>query len=171
MAWMLLQLVTAVAAILVQPVHGQSCSSVPNIAELSSLIRNARVVGDNPSFTATAIEANFVCLRPVVPSNPNGNLIGVSVVVNYTCTGGTAPQCNSQPVVSQFDFQCVAGQWSNSVFFRFQDIITENPIANFTTANRSDCLFCANEILIQTSGLPPGLMPDVVTHCVRKLFC
>ena len=171
MAWMLLQLVTAVAAILIQPVYGQSCSSVPDIAELSSLITFARESGDNPSITATAAEANFVCLRPAVPSNPNGNLTGVSVVVNYTCTGGTDPQCNSQPVVSQFDFQCVAGRWSNSVFSGFQNIITENPIANLTTANRSDCLFCANEILIQTSGFPPGLMPDVVTHCVRKSFC
>ena len=172
MAMTVLCLVTAVLASLLLPGCGQNaCDTLPDLQELSMLVNEARLSGDNPTLDSNVIEANFVCLRPATPPSTNTSLYtGLSVVVNHTCLGGgpVLPRCNGVPFISQFDFDCRNGAWRNSVQSNFDDIITENPIANLSTATRTDCVLCANQRLVDSFMLE--LTSDEITNCVRKLL-
>ena len=174
MAMIVLCLVTVVAVLASQflPGSGQNaCDTLPDLQELSTLINLARLSGDNPTLESNAIAANFVCLRPSPPPSTNASLYsGLSVVVNHTCLGGgvVLPMCTGVPFISQFDFECRNGAWQNSVLSNFDDVITENPIANLSTPTRTDCVLCATQMLIDPFMF--GLISDEITHCVRKLL-
>ena len=87
-------------------------------------------------------DSNIVCL--------SGGLIwntyrGVSVVVNYTCTGAPS-ECTGNPTLSQFEFECVANpvRWAPSVDGSAANIITTPPDASLSTTLRTDCIVCVS---------------------------
>ena len=84
--------------------------------------------------------SNIVCLRSGQTSNTYN---GVSVVVNYTCTGPMS-QCTGNPILSQFEFECVAGTWAPSVGGSATNIITTPPSGSLSTILRTDCGVCVS---------------------------
>ena len=99
----------------------------------------AAVSGD-PSLPVSVqvYDSNIVCLRS---GQTRDTYSGVSVVVNYTCTG-TPSQCSGNSILSQFEFECVAGTWTASVGGSANNIITTPPDGNLSTTLRTDCGVC-----------------------------
>ena len=85
-------------------------------------------------------DSNIVCLRSGRTRDPYS---GVSVVVNYTCTGASS-ECTGNPILSQFDFECVANpvRWAASVDGSAANIITTPPSGSLSTTLRTDCGVC-----------------------------
>ena len=83
-------------------------------------------------------DSNIVCLRN---GRTRDTYSGVSVVVNYTCDGSPST-CTGQPVLSQFDFECVGGTWAASVSGSANNIITTPPSGSLSTTLRTDCGVC-----------------------------
>ena len=83
-------------------------------------------------------DSNIVCLRS---GRTRDTYSGVSVVVNYTCTGAPS-ECTGNSILSQFEFECVAGTWTASVDRSAANIITTPPDASISTALRTDCGVC-----------------------------
>ena len=83
-----------------------------------------------------------VCLRN---GRTRGTFTGVSVVVNYTCTGASS-ECTGNPTLSQFEFECVANpvRWAASVAGSAANIITTPPDGSFSTTPRTDCGVCVS---------------------------
>ena len=69
---------------------------------------------------------------------------GVSVVVNYTCTGGSG--CTGNPILSQFEFGCNNGAWSSTVGGSSSDTVTTTPNATLSTPLRTDCGICVSPL-------------------------
>ena len=86
--------------------------------------------------------SNIVCLSS---GRTRDTYSGVSVVVNYTCTG-TVPECTTgNPILSQFDFGCVDGpRWAASVSGSASNIITTPPDGSLSTPLRTDCAVCVS---------------------------
>ena len=82
--------------------------------------------------------SNIVCLRN---GRTRDKYSGVSVVVNYTCTGAPS-QCSGNSILSQFEFECVAGTWTASVGGSATNIITTPPSGSLSTTLRTDCGVC-----------------------------
>ena len=85
--------------------------------------------------------SNIVCLRS---GRTRDTYSGVSVVVNYTCTGPPS-ECTGNPILSQFDFECITTnpvRWAASVDGSSSNIITTPPDANLLTTPRTDCGVC-----------------------------
>jgi len=105
-----------------------------------------------------------VCLRS---GRTRNTYSGVSVVVNYTCSGGSNPLCNGNPTNSQFDFECVSSpslQWGASVGGSSDNIVTTPPTGNFATTLRSDCGVC-----ISPARSPFGTITNNEQHCLCTL--
>ena len=87
-------------------------------------------------------DSNIVCLRS---GQTRDTYIGVSVVVNYTCTGAPS-ECTGNPILSQFEFECVANpvRWAPSVDGSAANIITTPPDGNLSTTLRTDCGLCVS---------------------------
>ena len=85
-------------------------------------------------------DSNVVCLRS---GRTRDTYSGVSVVVNYTCNGASS-ECSGNPILSQFEFECVANpvRWAASVDGSAANIITTPPDANLSTTLRTDCGVC-----------------------------
>ena len=101
----------------------------------------AAVSGD-PSLPVSVqvYDSNIVCLRS---GQTRDTYSGVSVVVNYTCTG-TPSQCSGNSILSQFEFECVAGTWTASVGGSATNIITTPPSGSLSTTLRTDCGVCVS---------------------------
>ena len=84
--------------------------------------------------------SNIVCLTS---GRTRDTYSGVSVVVNYTCTGPLF-QCAGNPIRSQFEFECVAGTWTASVGGSAANIITTPPSGSLSTILRTDCGLCGS---------------------------
>ena len=84
--------------------------------------------------------SNIVCLSSGLIRN---TYRGVSVVVNYTCTGAPS-ECTGNPTLSQFEFECVANpvRWAASVDGSASNIITTPPDGSLSTTPRTDCIVC-----------------------------
>ena len=83
-------------------------------------------------------DSNIVCLRS---GRTRDTYSGVSVVVNYTCTGAPS-QCTGNSTLSQFEFECVAGTWTARVGGSATNIITTPPSGSLSTTLRTDCGVC-----------------------------
>ena len=85
-------------------------------------------------------DSNIVCLRS---GQTRDTYSGVSVVVSYTCTGDPT-ECTGNPILSQFDFECVTNpvRWAPSVDGSASNIITTPPDGNLSTILRTDCGVC-----------------------------
>ena len=106
----------------------------------------AAVSGDpsNPA-SVQVHDSSIVCLRS---GRTRDTYSGVSVVVNYTCTGPPT-ECTGTPILSQFDFECVAGtptnpgvRWAAIVDGSASNIITTPPDGSLSTTLRTDCGVC-----------------------------
>ena len=84
--------------------------------------------------------SNIVCLRS---GRTRDTYSGVSVVVNYTCTG-LMSQCAGNPIRSQFEFECVAGTWAAGVGGSVSNTITTPPSGSLSTILRTDCGLCGS---------------------------
>ena len=101
----------------------------------------AAVSGDPSNPVSMQVhDSNIVCLRS---GRTRDTYSGVSVVVNYTCTGAPT-ECTGNPILSQFDFECVANpvRWAASVDRSASNIITTPPDGSLSTTLRTDCGVC-----------------------------
>ena len=98
----------------------------------------AVVSGDPSPVSVQVHDSNIVCLRS---GQTQDTYSGVSVVVNYTCAG-IPSECTGNPILSQFDFECVAGTWAASVDNSASNIITTPPDGSLSTTLRTDCGVC-----------------------------
>ena len=101
------------------------------------------VVTGDPSLPVSVQVHNskIVCLRN---GRTRDTYSGVSVVVNYTCTGAPS-ECTGTPTLSQFDFECVTGPtWTASVDGSAANIITTPPNGTLSTTLRTDCGVCVS---------------------------
>ena len=116
-------------------------TDAPNIAGLIGTAL-AAVSGDPSPVSVQVHDSNIVCLRS---GRTRDTYSGVSVVVNYTCTGGSRSECTGNPILSQFEFECVTGPtWTASVSGSASNIITTPPNGNLSTALRTDCGVCVS---------------------------
>ena len=85
-------------------------------------------------------DSNIVCLRS---GQTRDTYTVVSVVVNYTCSGAPS-ECSGNPILSQFEFECVANpvRWAPSVGGSATNIITTPPSGSLSTTLRTDCGVC-----------------------------
>ena len=103
----------------------------------------AAVSGDTARPASLQVHnSNIVCLRS---GQTRDTYTGVSVVVNYTCTG-TRSECSGNPILSQFEFECVTNpvRWAPSVGGSTANIITTPPDASLSTTLRTDCGVCVS---------------------------
>ena len=101
----------------------------------------AAVSGDPlVSVSVQVHDSNIVCLRS---GRTRNTYSGVSVVVSYTCTGAPS-ECTGNPILSQFEFECVANpvRWAPSVDGSAANIITTPPDGSLSTTLRTDCGVC-----------------------------
>ena len=99
-----------------------------------------QAVSGDPSLVNVQVHTSrIVCLRS---GRTQDTYRGVSVVVNYTCTGAPS-ECTGNPILSQFEFECVAGPtWTASVGGSASNIITTPPDGTLSTTLRIDCGVC-----------------------------
>ena len=100
----------------------------------------AAVSGDPSPVSVQVHDSNIVCLRS---GQTRDTYSGVSVVVNYTCTGAPS-ECSGNPILSQFNFECVTNpvRWAASVDGSADNIITTPPDGSLSTTQRTDCGVC-----------------------------
>ena len=121
-----------------------------NVSELGAtdMLTRGGLIGDalvaasgDPSMQVSVQvhNSNIVCIRS---GQTRDTYRGVSVVVNYTCTGAP-PDCTGNPILSQFEFECVTGPtWTASVSGSASNIITTPPNGALSTTLRTDCGVC-----------------------------
>ena len=101
-----------------------------------------QAVSGNPSPVNVQVhDSRIVCLSS---GRTRDMFSGVSVVVNYTCTGAPS-ECTGDPILSQFEFECVANpdRWNPSAdSSSVADIITTPPNGTLSTPLRTDCIVC-----------------------------
>ena len=101
----------------------------------------AAVSGDPSALSVQVHDSNIVCLRN---GRTRDMYSGVSVVVSYTCTG-THSECTGNPILSQFEFECVTGPtWTASVGGSASNVITTPPSGTLSTTLRTDCGVCVS---------------------------
>ena len=99
------------------------------------------VRGDSSSVSVQVHDSNVVCLRSGGTRDTYGI---VSVIVRYSCTGAPS-ECTGTPILSQFEFECVAGpRWAPSVGGSAANIITTPPSGSLSTPLRTDCGVCVS---------------------------
>ena len=100
------------------------------------------VSGDPSPVSVQVHDSNIVCLRN---GRTRDTYSGVSVVVNYTCIGGSRSECTGNPILSQFDFECGTGpRWTAIVGGSSSNIITTPPSGSLSTIQRTDCGVCVS---------------------------
>ena len=118
--------------------------------------------GDPSPIFVQVHAAHIVCLRS---GQTRDRFSGVSVIVNYTCTGPPT-ECTGSPTLSQFEFECIRTNWSASVDGSAAEIITTPPDGSFSTPRRSDCGVCISPMRAPFSGITNNSQ-----HCGCKLNC
>ena len=100
------------------------------------------VSGDPSPVSVQVHDSNIVCLTS---SRTRDTYSGVSVVVDYTCTGGSRSECTGNPTRSQFEFECATGPtWTTTVDGSASEIITTPPNGTLSTTLRTDCGVCVS---------------------------
>ena len=102
-----------------------------------------QAVSGDPSMLVSVQVHNsrIVCLRN---GRTRDTYSGVSVIVNYTCTGAPS-ECIGNPILSQFEFECATGPtWTASVGGSASNIITAPPDGSLSTILRTDCGVCVS---------------------------
>ena len=128
------------------PMFDVSLLGVTDMLTQRGLIGDALVAvsGDPSPVSVQVHDSNIVCLRS---GRTRDTYSGVSVVVNYTCTGGSRSGCTGNPTVSQFEFECVNGPaWTASVGGSASNIITTSPNGTLSTPLRTDCGICVSPV-------------------------
>lgn len=118
--------------------------------------------GDPSPITVQVHAAHIVCLRS---GRTRDTFSGVSVIVNYTCVGPPS-ECTGNPILSQFEFECVGTSWSASVGGSASSIITTPPSGTFSTPRRSDCGVCLSPMRAFFGGITNNSQ-----HCGCKFNC
>ena len=152
-----------VVAVVVGTGYCQSCSP-PTASDLETVLEAIIQSGDastDPVITIADFEV--VC---GAYAQQEGRLRGVSVVVEYTCSGHLG--CPSGTVTEQIESGCSSGSWTNNVLGTTDPsrIRTISPTATLSTTARDDCSFCISELLADDAGT--GVTTDSVTHCVGE---
>ena len=124
-----------------------------NVSELGAtdMLTRGGLIGDalasasgDPSMPVSVQvhDSNIVC---ITNGQTRDTYRGVSVVVNYTCTGAPS-ECTGNPILSQFDFGCNTGStgpmWSSTVGSTTTNTITTPPNGTLSTPLRTDCGVC-----------------------------
>ena len=121
----------------------------------------AAVSGDPSPVNVQVHDSNIVCLRS---GRTRDTYSGVSVVASYTCTGGSHSQCTGNPILSQFEFECVTGPtWTARVGGSSSNIITTPPSGSLSTILRTDCGLC-----ISPARLGFAAITNNDQHCGRE---
>ena len=134
-------------------------------ASSMGLIRDAIAagIGEGATIIVQVHASNIVCLTG---GRDRYMYTGVSVVVNYTCSGAADPACNGNPILSQFDFGCVTGSlWGASVGGSADSIITTPPTGSLSTTLRTDCGLC-----LSPARFGFGAVTDNDQHCGCKQY-
>ena len=137
----------------------QGCAP-PTAADLENVMRIT--IGDGSSsevLQLAFIEFNIVCRAYGMEIN---FLRGVSVVVQYTCSGSR--MCPTGTALEQIDTECVGGQWAASVLGSTDFIRSTTTKASLNTTTREDCSFCFSPELAGNLSLTS----DTITHCVGE---
>ena len=125
------------------PFNVSELGGTTDVLTRGGLIGNAlqAVSGDPSPVSVQVHDSNIVCLRS---GRTQDTYSGVSVVVSYTCTGAPS-ECTGNPILSQFEFECVTGPtWTASVGGSASNIITTPPNGNLSTTLRTDCGVCVS---------------------------
>ena len=125
------------------PMFNETDLGTTDTSSATGLIGTAfQAVSGDPSLPVSVQvhDSNIVCLRS---GQTRDTYSGVSVVVNYTCTGALS-ECSGNPILSQFEFECVANpvRWAPSVDGSATNIITTPPDGSLSTTLRTDCGVC-----------------------------
>ncbi len=78
-------------------------------------------------------QINIVCLAQAVTRD---TYISTSVVVEYMGVG-------AMPAIAQVEYQCMNGAWGFAT-----PSITTTPTSDFSTAQRTDCIICINDLML-----------------------
>ena len=130
-----------------------------DLEDVIALIIQAGDASGAPNITL--LNSNVVCRAF---GEQQGLLRGVSVVVEYTCTGHS--DCQTDTVVEQIESGCPSGNWTNSVGGTTATDFIRSPLngASLSTTAREDCSRCFSEQLASDAGVST----DPVTHCVGE---
>ena len=148
--------------------YSQECE-LPTASDLEGVIPSIIQAGDAAAPPAiNLIKFHFVCRSF---TEEQDRLRGVSVVVQYTCTGHSNCPSGSATVpgvVEQMEFGCVGGQWTNDVegISDSNLIRSQNTQATVSTTTRDNCSGCLSPEL--ASNLGGSVTTDSVTHCLGK---
>ena len=121
------------------PMFNETDLGTTDTSSATGLIGTAfQAVSGDPSLPVSVQvhDSNIVCLRS---GQTRDTYSGVSVVVNYTCTGALS-ECSGNPILSQFEFECVANpvRWAPSVDGSAANIITTPPDGSLSTTLRTN---------------------------------
>ena len=145
------------------PIFEENLLGSTSGSSTTGLVRDAIAAGVGEGATVNVLvhASNIVCLRS---GRTRDTYTGVSVVVNYTCSG--APACTGNPNISQFDFECVTGSvWGASVFGSADSIFTIPSTGSLSTTLRTDCGVCLTPA---RAGF--GTVTNNEQHCGRKQY-
>ena len=146
-------MVVLIVALTAVPVSCQVDCPRLNVSDLGNtdalsttgLIESAfKAVSGDPSVINVQVHGSrIVCLSS---GRTRDMYSGVSVVVNYTCTGAPS-ECTGNPTLSQFEFECATGPtWTASVGGSASNIITTPPNGTLSTTLRTDCGVCVSPL-------------------------
>ena len=154
------QVLLLVAAVVGSGYSQQNYCSYPNSTELENVIAAIISSGDAAAEpTITLLDFNPVCRSF---TDRRDLLCGVSVVVQYTCSGHS--NCRSGTVVEQIESGCEGGQWNNRVEGSTSFTRSQTTEASLSTTAREDCSACVSPELADIQGVTT----DSVTHCLGK---
>ena len=142
--------------------HAQTDCPEPQVTDLENVIALIIQAGDaSGAPNITLLNSNVVCRAF---GEQQGLLRGVSVVVEYTCTGHS--DCQTDTVLEQIESGCPSGDWTNSVGGTTATASIQSPLngASLSTTAREDCARCFSEKLAEEQGP----VTDPVTHCVGE---
>ena len=150
-----------VVAVVVGTGYCQNCSP-PTASDLETVLIAIFQSGDASTDPVIAI-ADFEVVCGAY-AQQEGHLRGVSVVVEYTCSGHSG--CPSGTVTEQIESACSSESWSNRVGGTTDSSLTRtrSPTATLSTTARDDCRSCFSELLADDAGVTT----DNVTHCVGE---
>ena len=140
----------------------QPCSP-PTVSDLETVIAAIIQTGDASTVPNITIADFEVVCRAF--SQKQDLLRGVSVVVQYTCSGHG--NCPMGTATEQIESGCsTTGSWTNNVAGVTDPthLRTTNPIATLSTPARDDCHSCFSQILAADFDFTT----DNVTHCVGE---
>ena len=133
----------------------------PTNGDIETVIAGIIQAGDSPD----APDINVVSFRPLCLafSVERDRYRGVSVLVEYTCTGN--PNCQSVAPLEQIESECRNGVWSASVQGTSENTRRTNPTATLSTNPREDCSFCLSPTLAALILPTPS---DDEHHCIGE---